>query len=77
MAVTCGHGFTVVVVENGDLWSFGKGTCGQLGLGTDADHVLPALMGVDDEVYDGEAVVMVAAANRHIACTTTKGPLWT
>ena len=32
-----------------------------LGLGTDADELLPALVGGADEVFDCEAVVMVAA----------------
>jgi len=39
----------------------GSGADGQLGLGTDADQLLPVLVGGADEVFDGEAVVMVAA----------------
>ena len=77
MAVACGEGFTAAVMEKGDLWSFGKGAYGQLGLGTDADQLLPALVGGADEVFDGEAVVMVAAGHEHAACVTAKGKLWT
>jgi len=77
MAVACGEGFTAVVMERGDLWSFGEGASGQLGLGTDADRLLPACVGLADEVFDGEAVVMVAAGDRHTACVTAKGTLWT
>jgi len=61
MVVACGGGFTAVVMEKGDLWSFGKGASNQLGLGTDADQLLLACLGGDDEVRDGEAVVMMAA----------------
>jgi len=64
MAVACGEGFTAVVMEQGDLWSFGKGTCGQLGLRKDADQLLPACVGGDDKVFGGEVVVMVAAGYR-------------
>ena len=63
MAVACGNDFTAVVVEKGDIWSFSKGADGQLGLDTDADQLLPACMGGADEVFGGEAVVMVAAGD--------------
>mmetsp|Transcript_86883 Transcript_86883/g.127075 ORF Transcript_86883/g.127075 Transcript_86883/m.127075 type:complete len:88 (+) Transcript_86883:49-312(+) len=65
MAVACGDGFTAVVMEKGDLWSFGKGEWGELGLGTDADQLLPACVGGAEEVFGGEAVVMVAARYAH------------
>ena len=76
MAVACGRGFTVVVVEKGDLWSFGKGASGQLGLGTDKDQLLPALVGGACGVFDGEAVVMVAAGTSYTAGVTKDGALW-
>jgi len=77
MAVACGKRFTAVVSEQGDLWAFGEGTDGQLGLGMHADQVLPALVGGADEVFDGEAVVIVAAGRKHTACVTAKGTVWT
>jgi len=82
MAVACGDGFTAVVMEKGDLWSFGKGRSGQLGVGTDAHQLLPASVDGADEVFDGEAVVTVAAGFEaaefmHTACVTAKGTLWT
>ena len=61
MAVACGQDFTAVVMEKGDLWAFGTDEDGRPGLGTDEDKRLPALVGGADEVFDGEAVVMVAA----------------
>jgi len=70
MAVACRY-FTAVVMEKGDLWVFDKGASGQLGLGTDADQLLPACVGGADEVFGGQtdqvfgakALVMVAAGN--------------
>jgi len=77
MALACGFGFTVTVTEKGDLWAFGTGNNGVLGLGTDVDQLLPACVGGADDVFDGEAVVMVAAGLHHTACVTAKGTLWT
>jgi len=58
MVIACGYSFTAVVREQGNLWAFGTGNHGVLGLWTDADKLLPALVGGADEVFDGEAVVM-------------------
>ena len=85
MAVACGEDFTVVVMEKGDLWTFGKdeyvqcetNAVGLNGHGTDAYQLLPACVGSPDDVFYGEAVVMVAAGHHHTACVTAKGKLWT
>jgi len=76
MAIACGESFTAMVSRQGDLWAFGRGDRGQLGLSNDADELLPALVGGADEVFDGKAIVMVAAGHRHAACVTAKGMLW-
>jgi len=34
IAVACGAKFTIALTENSDVWSFGEGENGQLGLGT-------------------------------------------
>jgi len=65
-----------MVTEQGDVWACGKGEHGVLGLGTDVHQLLPALVGVADEVFDGEAVVLVAAGREHTACVSMKGTLW-
>ena len=39
-------------------------------------QVLPVWVGGADEVFDGAAVVMVAAGDAHTACVTAKGTLW-
>jgi len=76
MAVACGEGFTTVVTERGDLWAFGKGEYCALGLGTDAHQLLPALVGCEDKVFDGETIVLVAAGDTHAACVAATGTLW-
>jgi len=52
------------------------GSSGQLGLGTDENELLPAWVGGADEVFDGEAVVMVVAGDAHAAGVTRDGALW-
>jgi len=37
-----GYDFTVVVTELGDMWSWGHGSAGQLGLNNDDNQLLPA-----------------------------------
>jgi len=64
-------------MEKGDLWSCGRGEHGELGLSSDACQQLPALVGNTVEVFEGVAVVMVAAGTNHAACVTAKGTLWT
>ena len=54
--VACGCDFTVVVAEDCEV--LGSGDEGQLGLGTTAQHLLPARVG-GREVFDA-LVVMVA-----------------
>ena len=76
MAVACGNGFTAVVPEHGDLWAFGKGDHGKLGLGANAYQLLPACVGRAHDLFNGEAVVMVAAGQNYTACVTAKGTLW-
>ena len=74
MAVACGHSFTVLVTEKGNVWAFGSGDAGQLGLGNYSHSPLPALVG-GCEVF-GEKVVMMAAGQDHTACVTKDGAIW-
>jgi len=75
MAVACGHGFTVLVTEQGDVWACGRGNSGQLGLGDNAHQLLPASVG-GREVFAGEPLVMMATGRRHTAGVTKDGALW-
>ena len=58
MAV-CGPNFTIVVTELGDVFAWGDGYVGQLGLNTREQQVLPAFV-AGREVF-GARMVMVAA----------------
>ena len=77
MAVACGVGFTAIVTEQGDLWTFGTGGCGMLGLGNCTDQQMPVCVQENDEVFGAEKIITVAAAHQHVACISDKGTLWT
>ena len=74
MAVACGCSYTALVAETGDVWSFGLGDAGQLGLGNRESCVLPASVG-GCEVF-GDKVVMIAAKFKHTACVTRDGAIF-
>ena len=75
MAVACGDSFTVLVTEKGNVWAFGKGDQGQLGLGNDSHSPLPALVG-GCEVFGEKVVMMAAGKSHHTACVTKDGAIW-
>ena len=78
----CGWDFTMVVSEDGEVRAFGRGSEGQLGIGTTAQHLLPAHMG-GREVFDtlvvmvvaGTQGLMVATGGQHAAAVVADGLL--
>jgi len=74
MAVACGRDFTVIVTRSGQVWAFGAGDAGQLGLGGRYHQQQPRLVGVGDTLYD--PAVMLAAGAEHTVCITRSGILW-
>ena len=76
MAIAIGVGFSLVLVENGDVYVMGQNDSGQLGLGHEKYQELPILLD-RHQVFDGEAVTMLSAADSCSACVTEDGSLWT
>ena len=70
----CGHDFTAIVTEGGEVWAWGSGDSGVLGLGNDAHQLVPIKVGGHD-VF-GARVVKVAAGPNH-AASVAAGTLWT
>eukprot|EP00277_Geminigera_cryophila_P014150 CAMPEP_0179452312 /NCGR_PEP_ID=MMETSP0799-20121207/36202_1 /TAXON_ID=46947 /ORGANISM="Geminigera cryophila, Strain CCMP2564" /LENGTH=313 /DNA_ID=CAMNT_0021248117 /DNA_START=33 /DNA_END=970 /DNA_ORIENTATION=+ len=66
----CGRNFTVVVTEPGDIWAWGRGRAGQLGLNTSENQLLPARV---NTTY--RCMVMVAAGCHHAVGVTSEGTL--
>jgi len=58
----------MTVTEQDDMWTFGPGMHGVLGLGTDTDQQVQACVQEHDEVFCGETIIIVAAPRLHAAC---------
>ena len=70
MAVAAGEAHTVLVGEDGSVFSFGKNVCGQLGTGDNVTTVIPTrVAGLPG------AVRQVAAGNAHTGMVTDAGDL--
>jgi len=76
MTASCGFGFTLLATEEGNMMSFGFNKNGQLGCGNTLHQMLPYLSRKED-VFDGDEIAMVASGNKHGACVTQSGKLWT
>jgi len=78
MAVAIGHGYTLIVTEDGNICASGNNQHGQLGIGDFEPHDQSYLLKYVD-TFGGHEVVMVAAEamNCMSACVTKDGSLWT
>jgi len=72
MSVACGTGFTYVVTENGEAWSTGRNSLGQLGLG----HRDDVLQLQKIRTASDDPVVMIAAGGEHGALVTKNGQVF-
>jgi len=71
MAVVCGEGWTSVVTVEGNVFSWGRGESGQLGLGGPENHYVPAHGG------GRKVMVSLAAGHTHAAGVALDGSAWT
>ncbi|XP_012264946.2 RCC1 domain-containing protein 1 [Athalia rosae] len=71
--VACGFDHTIMLAENGDVYSMGMGTRGQLGHGDLEDCDIPQII----EALAGLKVIQIAASGWHTAVVTDQGDLYT
>jgi len=76
MALSLGLGSINVVTENGDVYTYGYNSGGQLGIGSCEDQLVPVLLG-KQAVFGGRGVVMISAGTQRTACVTIDGGCWT
>eukprot|EP00742_Colponemidia_sp_Colp-10_P009911 GILJ01010847.1.p1 GENE.GILJ01010847.1~~GILJ01010847.1.p1 ORF type:complete len:1320 (+),score=209.23 GILJ01010847.1:152-4111(+) len=70
--VSCGDGHTLVLVDSGEVYAFGKGTYGRLGIGDDTNQIKPRLI----SSLKNKVIVQVNAGGRHSACVADDGSLY-
>ena len=63
---------SAAVTKNGELWTWGSGSCGRLGHGETKDEFLPRVV----KSLAGKRVVMVKAGGSHTAVVTEEGDLF-
>ena len=70
-AVSCGSDHTVIITEDGNLYSFGYNLVGQLGLGGESNRVVATVVSVPDDLK----VKAVSCGADHTAIITEDGNL--
>ncbi|EQC36786.1 hypothetical protein SDRG_05620 [Saprolegnia diclina VS20] len=71
--IACGSGHTVVLDENGDVYTWGRGDDGRLGHGDNGWKFVPRLV----EALHGKRIKQVTCGSYHTAAVTVTGELYT
>ncbi|XP_077961151.1 putative E3 ubiquitin-protein ligase HERC6 [Gasterosteus aculeatus] len=69
--ISCGEAHSAVLTQEGEVFTFGEGSCGQLGHDSSADEVTPRLV----DRLDGSAS-QISCGRRHTLVLGTSGQLW-
>jgi hypothetical protein len=72
----CGSDFTVAVTEDGELFAWGEGRHGHLGLGAVLHQQQPARAG-GPELFDNQHIRLAAAGESHLAVMAEDGAVYT
>ena len=72
----CGSDFTVAVTEDGELFAWGAGGHGHLGLGAVLHQQQPARAG-GPEMFDNQRIRLAAAGQCHLAVVAEDGAVYT
>jgi alpha-tubulin suppressor-like RCC1 family protein len=75
VSVACGGEHTAAVLDDGSLYTFGDGDCGQLGHGDEENQRAPKRVAAAD--WEGRCVVSVACGRLHTAVVLDDGSLYT
>lgn len=75
MAVACEESHTACVTKQGQLWAWGAGDKGQLGLTALENQPVTAFVG-GLEMF-GDPIVMTTVRDFHLAAVLAAGTVWT
>lgn len=72
-SVCCGSEFTMVLTDRNDVFVFGSGSSGKLGLGHEESALLPLII----PSLAPKDVILISAGQDHAAAVTAEGDLYT
>lgn len=83
ISIAAGESHTLALTGDGRVYSWGRGTFGRLGLGSEADQLFPARLDFFESVIDGGTVgenrlkiVGIAAGAYHSLALAEDGSVW-
>ncbi|MCD9645111.1 hypothetical protein HAX54_033787 [Datura stramonium] len=79
IALAAGEAHTLALTANGDVYSWGRGTFGRLGTGSEADHLFPVRINFSPADSDGDKrvkIVGIAAGAYHSLAVSDDGSVW-
>lgn len=71
-AISCGDGFTLILLEDGRLYSFGENSYGQLGIGYTIDSIGP----IPSKLTPDIKYVKLFCGSDYTLCAGTKGKMY-
>jgi RCC1 and BTB domain-containing protein len=71
--ICCGGFHTLALIDTGDVYSWGKGEFGQLGVGSDSNAALPRLISA---LHDVGRVAAISAGENHSVVATVTGDVY-
>jgi len=75
--VAAGYHYAAVVTAQGELWTWGRGLCGNLGLGDQERRALPTLVGAGQaSPWAGSRVRTVSCGDENTLVLTADGGVW-
>jgi len=72
LRVECGKNHTLLYTEDGELYAFGQGTCGQLGNGSKKNQSSPILL----DGFPKNKIASIACGIQHSVAITTSGSVY-
>jgi alpha-tubulin suppressor-like RCC1 family protein len=73
--IAAGRYHTLLLTDQGSVYSFGEGTDGRLGHGDEKSQIIPKL--IESDLLEGQRVTQIAVANYHCLLLTEEGRVFT
>lgn len=72
-----GHHHTILLTEDGNIYSWGRGDYGQLGHGNTNNNIVPTAIEVFKNLPEDNRVVQISSGDNHCTAVTQQGDVYT